>query len=67
MAKDNRRESLTMLFAIAFFLIGGTIVYSLVKMDSTDGDKTACWNRGGVPVQAVDKGEVVCIDPSALR
>lgn len=61
----QQRSNLILFGAVAFFLIGGWLVYLIVDSEISGGDE--CWSRGGVPALAPDQKSIVCIDPSALR
>lgn len=61
----KQRSNLIILFGIAFFLIGGVIVF--LVLDGELPGEDACWERGGVPALAPDQKNIVCLDPEALR
>ena len=61
----RNRSNLVILFGIAFFLIGGVIVFLLVDGNSPGVDE--CQYRGGIAVQSAEADEIVCINPSVLR
>lgn len=61
------RSNQIIMLGVAFFFVGAFVVYVVLSLANDNSGRDECWDRGGVAVQSVEQGEVICLDPSALR